>query len=211
MSVLMPGKDGITTLRYIMARHPLPVIMSSAITTEDARETLRSFELGAVDIVLKDDIFLGMSGSREITALADKIKAVANTSVTSKQSFVCGNGGVRTIGYHESTKSLLGKKVAIIAIGASTGGPKVLQEIIPCLSKDLPVPIVIAQHMTSAFTGTFASMLNELSQIEVKEARDGEPLRPGAAFIAPGGRHMRIVRRGVDTTVKISEDKEEYV
>jgi len=102
--------------------------------------------------------------------------------------------------------------MGIVAIGTSTGGPRAIQEILPRIPKDFPVPIVIAQHMPPNFTGPFAERLNQLSQITVKEAVEGEALRPGVALVAPGRGHMRLLRpRGLETVVNISESRDEFI
>lgn len=104
------------------------------------------------------------------------------------------------------------RRINLVAIGTSTGGPKALQEIIPKLPKDFPTPIVIAQHMPPNFTGPFAERLNQLSQITVKEAEEGEPLKQGIAYVAPGRGHMRVKRvRGIETILSISENKDEFI
>lgn len=104
------------------------------------------------------------------------------------------------------------RRVGIVAIGTSTGGPRAVQDIIPRLPKEFPVPIVIAQHMPANFTGPFAERLNQLSQITVKEAEEGESLKPGVALVAPGRGHMRIKRmRGIDVVVSVEEHHEEFI
>jgi len=103
------------------------------------------------------------------------------------------------------------RKVGIVSIGTSTGGPKALQEIIPKLPKDFPVPVVIAQHMPPNFTKPFAERLDQLSHLHVKEAEEGESVKPGIVYVAPGRGHMRIKRRGIETYVSISEEKEEFI
>jgi two-component system chemotaxis response regulator CheB len=110
------------------------------------------------------------------------------------------------------TRSTGERRVGIVAIGSSTGGPRALQEIIPLLPKDFPVPIVIAQHMPQNFTGPFAERLNQLSQITVREAAAGDQLKPGLALLAPGGWHMRIERkRSLETVVTLGESRDDLI
>jgi len=97
-------------------------------------------------------------------------------------------------------------KHAVLAIGASTGGPPALQHILTSFPQNFPVPVVIAQHMPKLFTQSFAQRLNSLSQIEIKEAEDKEPLRPGVALIAPGDVHMGLKKNGKDVTVDFIKD-----
>jgi two-component system chemotaxis response regulator CheB len=104
------------------------------------------------------------------------------------------------------------RKVAVVAIGTSTGGPKALQDVITQLPREFPLPIVIAQHMPANFTGPFADRLNQCSKIEVKEAGEGDALKPGLALLAPGRGHMRVTkRRDMSVVVTISEQREEYI
>ena len=213
MDVEMPRMDGIAALKHIMESNPLPVIMVSSITIEGAKTTLDALEIGAVDFIPKNlsELSINIVKIREI--LIDKIKQIARKGIVKKrvrpstaparQIEIPKSMPVRTTGE---------RRVGVVAIGTSTGGPKALQEIIPRLPKDFPAPIVIAQHMPPNFTGPFAERLNQLSQITVKEAEDGEPLRNGVALIAPGRGHMRVKRpRGIETVVTISENKEEFI
>jgi two-component system chemotaxis response regulator CheB len=100
------------------------------------------------------------------------------------------------------------KRMAIVAIGTSTGGPKALQTVIPVLPKNFPVPVVISQHMPANFTGPFSERLNQLSQIAVKEAKHGEKIENGIVYIAPGTGHMSLIKRGFDRIINIAENAE---
>jgi two-component system chemotaxis response regulator CheB len=102
-------------------------------------------------------------------------------------------------------------RISIVAIGSSTGGPRALLDILPRLPKDFPCPIVIAQHMPPNFTGPFAQRLNQISNITVKEAEEGEGLKPGVAVVAPGNGHMRVRRANGRTVISISEHKEDFI
>ncbi|BCB96442.1 chemotaxis response regulator protein-glutamate methylesterase [Dissulfurispira thermophila] len=212
MDVEMPRMDGITALKHIMEKNPVPVIMVSSLTVEGAKVTLDALDIGAVDFIPKNlsDLSINIVKIREI--LIDKIKQIARKgivkrhirpAVTPKTIEIPKSMPVRTTGE---------RRVNLVAIGTSTGGPKALQEIIPKLPKDFPTPIVIAQHMPPNFTGPFAERLNQLSQITVKEAEEGEPLKNGVAYVAPGRGHMRVKRpRGIETVITISENKEEFI
>ncbi len=219
MDVEMPRMDGITALRKIMETNPLPVIMVSSLTTEGAKVTLEALEIGAVDFIPKNLSELSINIVKIKELLIEKIKyigkkgmpkrvmakrpAITPTPQRSKETPPIVTPTIRATG---------DRKVNLVAIGTSTGGPKALQEIIPHLPKDFPVPIVVAQHMPANFTGPFADRLNQLSQIKVKEAEEGEVLKPGVAYIAPGRGHMRLKRpRGLETVLTISENKDEYI
>ncbi len=209
MDVEMPVMNGIEALKHIMARHPVPVLMVSSLTTEDAKVTLDALDLGAVDFVSKNLSDLSINIVKIKGILIEKIKAVARNGRVSgrrppvpSKPLVMPRRGIETV--H--------RKIGVVAIGTSTGGPRALQHILGRIPKDFPVPILIAQHMPAAFTGPFAERLNQLSAIEVKEAEHGEPVRKGVAFIAPGIGHMGVTRRKLtETLITISEDNGTYI
>lgn len=204
LDVEMPRMDGLEALRVIMDKHPVPVIMVSSLTTEGAKETLQALEFGAVDFLPKNlsDLSINIVKIKEI--LIEKVKVIARRgpvrrrlpSVENKATVVIP---VRTTGE---------RRVGLVVVGSSTGGPRALQDFIPKLPKDFPAPIVIAQHMPPNFTGPFAERLNQLSQIEVREAKEGDALQPGVALVAPGGGHMGLLRKTISTLVHISQNDE---
>ncbi|MBF0558740.1 MAG: chemotaxis response regulator protein-glutamate methylesterase [Nitrospirae bacterium] len=215
MDVEMPRMDGITALKHIMESNPLPVIMVSSITTEGAKVTLDALDFGAVDFIPKNLSELSVNIVKIKEILIDKIKQIARKGIVQKRIRPSVRPAVPRVAEcapHVPLRTTGDRRVGIVSVGTSTGGPKALQEIIPKLPKDFPAPIVIAQHMPPNFTGPFAERLNQLSQIEVREAVDGEPLKPGVALIAPGRGHMRVTRvRGIETIISISENKEEFI
>jgi len=212
MDVEMPRMDGITALRHIMEKNPVPVIMVSSITTEGAKVTLDALDLGAVDFIPKNlsDLSINIVKIREI--LIDKIKHIARKGIVKRRIRPVTAPKAIEIPKSMPVRTTGERRINLVSIGTSTGGPKALQEIIPKLPKDFPTPIVIAQHMPPNFTGPFAERLNQLSQITVKEAEEGESLKNGVAYIAPGKGHMRMKRpRGIETVITISESKEEFI
>jgi len=215
MDVEMPRMDGIAALRHIMETNPLPVIMVSSITTEGAKVTLDAFDLGAVDFIPKNLSELSINIVKIKEILIDKIKQIGRKGLVKKQVRPSGVASARRaieVPTHMPLRTIGERRVGILSIGTSTGGPKALQDIIPRLPKEFPAPIVIAQHMPPNFTGPFAERLNQLSQIEVREAKEGETLKPGVALIAPGWGHMRVKRvRGIETVISISDNKEEFI
>lgn len=208
LDVEMPRMNGIEALKQIMAKYPLPVLMVSSITTEGAKTTLDALEIGAVDFIPKNlaDLSINIIKIKEI--LIDKIKTIGR------------KGLVKNIA-RKSSKPLVmpshiqhtsHRRVSVVAIGSSTGGPKALQNIITMIPKDFPVPILIAQHMPPSFTGPFAERLNQLSAVEVKEAEHGELIKKGVVYIAPGRGHMEIIRKKLtETAISISEGRGEYI
>jgi len=212
MDVEMPRMDGLEALRLIMDKTPVPVVMVSSLTTEGAHVTLDALDHGAVDFIPKNLSELSINIVKIKALLIDKVKQIATSGIAKKvkrSSTATRPAGTPRVLSPLSTGT---RRVSVVAIGTSTGGPRAIQAIIPCLPKDFPVPIVIAQHMPPNFTKPFAERLNQLSQIAVKEAEEGEPIKPGVVLVAPGRGHMRMSRpRGLETVVNISENREEFI
>jgi two-component system chemotaxis response regulator CheB len=213
MDVEMPRMDGITALREIMQKCPVPVIMVSSLTTEGAKVTLEALEVGAVDFIPKNLAELSVNIVKIKGMLIEKIKTIGKRGIIKRRPIAKpAETKIETPKVEiPKVRVTTERKVGIVSIGTSTGGPKALQEIIPKLPKDFPVPIVIAQHMPPNFTKPFAERLDQLSHLSVKEAEEGETIKPGIVYIAPGRGHMRLKRRGIETLVNISDDKEEFI
>lgn len=208
LDVEMPRMDGIETLKQIMAQHPVPVLMVSSLTTEGAQVTLDALDLGAVDFIPKNLSDLSVNIVRIKEILINKIKAIGNKGLVRQPKKVT----VKYCPPRDKSRFSLDRRISVIAIGSSTGGPRALQNILPVIPASFSVPIVIAQHMPPSFTGPLAARLNQLSEITVKEAEEGEMLQKGTAYIAPGRGHMRLVRRRLtETIVSVSEDRGEYI
>jgi len=212
MDVEMPRMDGIEALRLIMDKTPVPVIMVSSLTIDGAQETLTALEYGAVDFIPKNLSELSINIVKIKAMLIDKVKQIARSGAGKKRRALSAEQRAAVAPKALTVRATGERRVGVVAIGTSTGGPRALQDIIPLLPKDFPVPIVIAQHMPPNFTKPFADRLNQLSQITVKEAEEGESLKPGVALIAPGRGHMKVSRpRGIETVVNISEAREEFI
>ena len=208
LDVEMPKMDGIEALRIIMKENPVPVIMVSSLTTEGAKVTLDALDIGAVDFIPKNLSELAVDIFRIREILIQKIKAVGRNGL--KQTSIKPVTEIKK--NYVSTVCTYHNRVHVVAIGASTGGPKALQNIISRLPKNFPVPILIAQHMPPSFTGPFAERLNQLSSLKVKEAENGEPVKSGVVYIAPGGGHMGVVKKKItETSIKIDTDLTEYL
>jgi two-component system chemotaxis response regulator CheB len=190
LDVAMPGLDGLGTLRCIMNEFPRPVIMVSATTEKDAESTFSALSAGAFDYVPKQMSPASLEIAHIRADLIAKIRAAAHANETASANPWC-----RKSSKASREDSSVSAGAAVAAIGVSTGGPKALEEILPRLPADLPVPVLIVQHMPAGFTGPFAQRLNHLSRIEVREAVSRESLRRGVAYIAPAGVHMRVVKR----------------
>jgi two-component system chemotaxis response regulator CheB len=202
LDVEMPRMNGLEFLRKLMAVRPLPVIMISSLTREGAETTMKALELGAVDFFPKPASFDQLeSGAQEI---ADKIRAAAGARVFRHRA-------VAAAPLHKPALPPLPHAAApaglqrVIGIGASTGGVEALRDVLTRLPQQIP-PILIAQHMPPGFTETFARRLDSLCQIHVKQADDGEAVRAGVAYIAPGGRHLLLARRGAGYYLRVTED-----
>jgi two-component system chemotaxis response regulator CheB len=205
----MPGMNGLETLKRIMECKPVPVIMVSSLTEEGATETLKALELGAVDYLPKqlDGVSTNIVGiQQELIA-----KVIAAAGSIRKLARLNGSKAAPLPPMNRSAMNVMrGQKVVVI--GCSTGGPKALQEVLPLFPEDFPAGILIVQHMPKFFTKPFAERMNNICQIEVKEAVDGQTVTPGVALLAPGGFHMRVIRRhAIDVSVTLSSDPEGYL
>ncbi|MEN0039460.1 MAG: chemotaxis response regulator protein-glutamate methylesterase [Cellvibrio sp.] len=201
LDIEMPRMDGLAFLEKLMRARPTPVIMISTLTEAGADATLRALELGAVDFVPKPKLGIS-SGIREYAELiVEKIRAAAGVRVRAiakrDKPDVAPGQKIATSGRLQSTEK-------IIAIGASTGGTEAIKELLMQLPAAVP-GIVMTQHMPPGFTRTFAERLNKTTRLHVVEAKGGERILPGHAFLAPGGHHMIVVRSGADYVVKLSD------
>ncbi|MCQ4263671.1 chemotaxis response regulator protein-glutamate methylesterase [Stutzerimonas stutzeri] len=219
MDYEMPMMDGITAVRQIMQRCPTPVLMFSSLTHEGARVTLDALDAGAVDYLPKNFEDISRNPDKVKQLLCEKVHTVSrsnrrystfSTSTTSAPpvsprgttatpSTTTGRTGTASPApAAPAARSPAPKRKAykLVAIGTSTGGPVALQRVLTQLPANFPAPIVLIQHMPAAFTKAFADRLDKLCRIRVKEAEDGDVLRPGLALLAPGGKQMMIDGRG---------------
>jgi len=219
MDIEMPRMDGLEALRRIMATSPIPVIMVSSLTVEGAHATLEALEIGAVDFLSKNLADLSVNILQVREALLEKVKQIGRrrlrqTGRTFPSSRKAPTGPAAVPppppeGRQEYRKE---RRISVVAIGTSTGGPKALQDVIPKLPKQFPVPVLVVQHMPPSFTGPFADRMNELSQLQVKEAEEGEPLKAGVVLVAPGRGHMSVRRGRVgECYVTIEENRPDLI
>ena len=211
LDVEMPRMDGLEFLSRLMRLRPMPVVMVSTLTEQGADITLRALEMGAVDYVAKPRIGIS-SGLNELAHdIVDKIRIAASAHVK-RLPPAPASGGPDTISGNTTAEPpraplpRLATTEKIICIGASTGGTEAIREVLVPMPADAPA-IVITQHMPPGFTSSFAARLNSLCRISVAEARHGERILPGHAYIAPGGRQFRIDRSG-SNYVAVVEDAE---
>lgn len=194
LDIEMPGMDGLTFLTRLMATDPIPVVICSARAGEDAAVAIEALARGAIDVLPKPRLSVKDFLSDTATLLVDTVRAAAS----SKR----GSPALRA---PRAPAAEVDKGVAsswVVAIGASTGGTEALATVLGALPRESPAVLVV-QHMPEGFTKAFAGRLNGLSPMQVKEAEDGDPVRQGLVLLAPGNRHMSIVRDGARFLVRI--------
>ncbi len=235
MDYEMPVMDGISAVREIMRKHPIPVLMFSSLTYEGARVTLDALEAGAVDFLPKNFEEIARDNSQLQKILIERILDVARSrpgnrpaaparpepsapaprapatpsrprpEITPRQRPGAHSPAAATEpeAPRRPTRRGPAKHYAVVGIGTSTGGPVALQRVLTALPATFPAPIVLVQHMPASFTPAFAERLNKLCRIEVRQAADGDVLRPGLALLAPGGKQMMVENRGGQARIRI--------
>lgn len=198
LDIEMPRMDGLTFLKKIMKYHPLPVIVVSSLTPQGSKMALDALESGAVDVLSKPGSAYSVGDMSNL--LKEKIRIAAKANVNSLKNSI-----EPRLSISNSIKNFLSETTQkVIAIGASTGGTEAIKNILIRLPINIP-GIVIVQHMPPQFTTAFAERLNQLCEIEVKEARDGDSVLSGRALIAPGNLHMLLRRSGSQYYVTLKD------
>ena len=206
MDIEMPKMDGLTALRHIMMEAPRPVLMVSSLTTEGAEATLKAMELGAVDFIPKQLSKVSLDIIKIEKDLIDRVKTVAARNMRHVRTRPAAAPRPAAKPAARPAPAPAGRPIRdVVAIGVSTGGPPVVQQILSSLPENFPASIVIAQHMPAAFTGPFAKRLDSVSKISVKEAETGDVLKPGHAFVAPGGKHIVLDQKVSRVDVVVTE------
>lgn len=218
LDVEMPRMDGLACLKRIMTDFPRPVLMVSSLTQEGATATLEALAAGALDFIPKETSLASNSILQIQQDLQEKVRKLARSPRFQKPVRTAPSAPAavpatpRPVGAPRPAGSVTGAGIAsnpvaeLLAIGCSTGGPKALQDLLPALPKNLPVPVLIVQHMPASFTKPFAERLNGLCQVSVKEAEQGEPVRPGTVYIAPGGLHLNYRQRGAQALIELNPE-----
>lgn len=184
LDVIMPEMDGIAALKIIMEECPTPVVMLSALTSEKADITIKALELGAVDFFLKPSAINPVADN----VLIDKIKIAAKSNLVKNGQFA---GEVISVKKRIISDNHTPFK-KLVVIGASTGGPRSLMQIIPALPADIPAAFLIVQHLPPTFTKSMAERLDQVAQMGVEEAGEGSIASKGRILVAPGDFHMLI-------------------
>ncbi|MCP4324147.1 MAG: chemotaxis response regulator protein-glutamate methylesterase [Psychromonas sp.] len=191
LDVEMPKMNGLDFLEKLMRLRPMPVLMISTLTEKSSAVTIQALSLGAVDFITKPK----MNQMKEMRAygdmIAEKIRAASIAKI--KQIKVVQNTPAPKKNKLISNSIISSQKV--IAVGASTGGTEAIYQFLLSMPEDCP-PIVITQHMPAGFTASFSARLNNNCAINVKEGGHNELIKPGWAYVAPGGNHMLIAKRG---------------
>ena len=212
LDVEMPKMDGLSFLSNLMRLHPMPVVMVSSLTNKGAEVTMRALDLGAVDFVSKPKVDLAHSLEDCANEIIRKVKAA---------SLAC----VDTLLHHADRPDVhhslrdtvvitepvsIGSKYRttdkVIAIGASTGGTEAIKDVLLRLRSDCP-GVVITQHIPPVFSRSFAKRMNAISRLAVCEAEDGQQIRPGHAYVAPGDQHLLVVRDGARYHCKLLDSE----
>ncbi|RLV61600.1 chemotaxis response regulator protein-glutamate methylesterase [Parashewanella curva] len=227
MDIEMPIMDGITAVKEIMGSNPTPVLMFSSLTHDGAQATLDALDAGALDFLPKKFEDIATNRDQAIRLLQQKVKALgqrrlfrriprasvdlseSNRAARSSQSTFNRNDKRDIAPVVNASFKASGKQYKVLVIGTSTGGPVALQRILTQLPANYPHPILLIQHMPAAFTPAFAVRLNGLCKIQVKEAENGDVMKPGCAYLAPGGLQMLIEKSGAYGRIKVISGKED--
>jgi two-component system, chemotaxis family, protein-glutamate methylesterase/glutaminase len=196
LDVEMPKMNGLETLEKIMIECPTPVVMLSSQTGDGTEATIRALEIGAIDFFLKHSLANPVGDGNHASELIEKIFAASKAGVAAKKPPI-----VHDILLKSVQKSHMPSRSAenLVVIGSSTGGPKALYQVIPGLPADLQSAVLVVQHMPFGFTKSLADRMNQLSDIWVKEAENGDTINQGVVYIARGGSHLELGPDGLLT------------
>jgi two-component system, chemotaxis family, protein-glutamate methylesterase/glutaminase len=204
LDVEMPRMDGLDFLEKLMRLRPMPVLMVSTLTEKGSEITLRALELGATDFVTKPKMGITQGMQQYADEITDKIRTAAKAKVSTLQSIAKASAsGVQV---QNAIRNPLISSEKLLIIGASTGGTEAIKAFLTQMPSDCP-GVLITQHMPAGFTKSFATRLDSLCKISVKEAVDGERILPGHAYIAPGDQHLLLARSGANYVTRLSDSE----
>ena len=201
LDVHMPIMDGMNTLKKIMQKCPIPVVMLSSLTREGAAKTIEAISIGAVDFIAKPSGSISLNIETIADEIRSKVYTASKAQIKNNLTMSSSTDKKKQISFdgHRFEKTIVG-------IGTSTGGPRALQQVLVNLPATFTAPILIVQHMPPGFTKSLAERLNTLSSIHVKEAVHGEIIEQKTAYIAPGDYHMTVKRIGTTLAIHLSKD-----
>ena len=206
----MPRMDGFTLLRIVMQKQPTPIIVVSS--RSDDEDVFKALELGAVEFVPKPSSRVSpilMDIREELLAKVQEVTSanlknvMARTSATSQRRDKPAKHSERLNAFTDAVR----RDFNMVVIGSSTGGPPALQNIFSAIQEEIPVAFAVAQHMPPGFTRAFADRLNRFSALNIREAVNGDIVRPGEVLIAPGGKNLEFFPKGADVIAKVSDPK----
>lgn len=210
LDIEMPRMDGITFLKNLMRLRPMPVVMISSLTERGADVTLKALELGAVDYIAKPKVDVKSGLERYQRIIIEKIKTAGQINPAKLERRPIGLPTVPPkLGIDAIIGSSPGKprgfsSEKVIAIGASTGGTEAIRQVLSSLPAEMP-GIVITQHIPATFSGPFARRVDSESALKVSEAKDGEIIKRGHAYIAPGDRHLLVEKQGGSLICRLND------
>ncbi len=213
MDIEMPVMDGITAVRHIMASHPTPVLMFSSLTREGASATLDALDAGAVDFLPKKFDEIAADREQVKMLLRRRIHAVARRQPVGARAVISETAAKPAAGVALANGPLLARarrvQFDVVAIASSTGGPVALTQVLTRLPANFRAPVVVVQHMPASFTPAFAQRLDQQCAVSVKEAAEGDQLRGGHVYIAPGGRQMTFSQQAGKLIIHIEDGRPE--
>jgi two-component system chemotaxis response regulator CheB len=209
LDVEMPRMDGLTFLGKLMSQHPIPVVMCSSLTEKGEETTIRALEYGAVNIITKPKLGARQFIEESKILICDSVKAAAKVQVkkipATKATYRPAKKLSADAVIAPAKKAAMVKTTErVVAIGASTGGTEALKKVLTKLPVDIP-GIIVVQHMPEGFTKAFAKRLDELCQVRVKEAENGDTVQQGQVLIAPGNKHTLLQRSGARYYVEVKD------
>lgn len=199
LDIEMPRLNGIGVLDRVAGRAPVKFLMVSTLTQAGAQVTFEALNKGAIDYITKPQAAGAAAAARFREELVEKVLAVAR--VRRRRPVATGRGVITGAAPTLPPNQVRGW---VVAIGISCGGPQTLYQMLPAFPSDF-VPVVLTQHMPAQFTGPFANHLNACCAMNVREATHGEPVQPGTVYVAPGDKHLCVVRRGATLHIALDD------
>lgn len=213
MDIEMPKLNGIEAIQAIMDTRPTPILVVSSLTHEGAKATFDALDKGAADYIGKNLLTSAIDILKIQNELISKIKAVsARKRLFTRPVSVRQKAPQKKDEAQPPRKGFVTQKMGIVVIGASTGGPRAVQDVLTNLPENIETPFFVIIHMPKAYTRTFAERLNSISRLRVKEAEEGELVRPGQVILSQGGTQLRVRRKGAaDFYVEVSDQPQDAI